>query len=47
MTTLPISTQGAGDRSRTRDILFTREALYLLSYTGTTADHAVDGAATW
>jgi len=25
---------GAGDRSRTRDILLTREALYQLSYTG-------------
>ena len=27
----------AGDRSRTRDILFTREALYQLSYTGSAA----------
>ncbi len=26
---------GAGDRSRTRDILITSEALYQLSYTGT------------
>ena len=28
---------GAGDRSRTRDILITSEALYQLSYTGETA----------
>jgi hypothetical protein len=30
----PGSTVRAGDRSRTRDIFFTREALYQLSYTG-------------
>src|SRR6478735_5947976 len=30
----PVAAQGAGDRSRTRDILITSEALYLLSYTG-------------
>ena len=28
---------GAGDRSRTRDILITSEALYQLSYTGEAA----------
>lgn len=26
---------GAGDRNRTRDLLFTRQLLYQLSYTGT------------
>jgi hypothetical protein len=31
------SENGAGDRSRTRDILLTREALYQLSYTGEVA----------
>lgn len=31
------SPRGAGDRSRTRDILITSEALYQLSYTGETA----------
>ena len=34
----------AGDRSRTRDILITSEALYQLSYTGLAA--AARGAAT-
>ena len=29
--------KGAGDRIRTRDIFFTREALYQLSYTGDAA----------
>ena len=31
---------GAGDRSRTCDILITSEALYQLSYTGTTHQRA-------
>ena len=35
---------GAGDRSRTRDILFTREALYQLSYTGATGRLLTAGA---
>ena len=30
----------AGDRNRTRDIFFTREALYRLSYTGDAASRA-------
>ena len=35
-------TNGAGDRSRTRDILITSEALYQLSYTGDAAGTSRD-----
>jgi hypothetical protein len=33
----PLAPHRAGDRNRTRDIFFTREALYRLSYTGDAA----------
>lgn len=41
--------KGAGDRSRTRDILITSEALYQLSYTGAAMrpEVIVPGHPTW
>jgi hypothetical protein len=37
-----LALHGAGDRSRTRDILITSEALYQLSYTGEAAGKSLD-----